>query len=199
MHYVYMYFALIESVCNNKNVLFSISLFLLITSLFIYRYLDGFILLFILINCVFLSLDSPSAESKANAQLQRAIAISEVFFTIVFGLEMCLKMCAYGVWRGPMAYLRDGWNVLDFVVVISGLINQVLPSGTELPGMSGLRTVRALRPLRTINRVPGLRVLVVTIINSIPQLNQAAILGLFIFLLFGIIGMQQWQGDMHGR
>lgn len=50
------------------------------------------------------------------------------------------------------SYLRDGWNVLDFIVVLSGII-EVLPG---VPRLSALRTLRVLRPLRSVNAIPSI-------------------------------------------
>ena len=39
-------------------------------------------------------------------------------FTGLFALEMLIKVLAFGlIIPSPTAYLRDPWNVLDFVVV----------------------------------------------------------------------------------
>jgi hypothetical protein len=37
---------------------------------------------------------------------------------------------------------------------------------------TALRSLRALRPLRTLSRVPGLQMLVTTIVTSVPKLGQ---------------------------
>ena len=35
---------------------------------------------------------------------------------------MCCKVVAFGLYSGPDAYLRNPWNVLDGVIVISGAL-----------------------------------------------------------------------------
>ena len=57
---------------------------------------------------------------------------------------MVFKVVGMGFFMGPGSYLRDYWNMLDFFVVVLGLLGY-------LPGVanfSGIRTVRVLRPLR---------------------------------------------------
>lgn len=49
--------------------------------------------------------------------------------------------------------MRAGWNVLDFTVVVLGIVD-MFSSGN----MTALRTIRVLRPLRTITRIRGMRV-----------------------------------------
>ena len=88
-------------------------------------------------------------------------------------------------------YLRDPWNVLDFVVVLAGAFPQV----------KALRTVRVLRPLRTLSRFPGMRALVAALLNSLRPLANVAILMLFFFFIFAILSVQLWgwNGALLGR
>jgi len=44
----------------------------------------------------------------------------EYVFVVIFTLEAIMKVVAYGLVFHPGAYLRNGWNVLDFVIVIVG-------------------------------------------------------------------------------
>ena len=89
--------------------------------------------------------------------------------------------------------LQDGWNVLDFVVVVVGLVG-ILPG---VPSLTSLRTFRVLRPLRTLSRLPGMRKLVGSLLQSIPGLFNVVVLLAFIFVIFGILGLQLWNGKLH--
>ena len=60
-------------------------------------------------------------------------------------------------------YLRDGWNVLDFAVVIVCLLPFLFGN------MSALRVFRLLRPLRFLSLLPGMRGLVSTLLDSLPD------------------------------
>ena len=78
------------------------------------------------------------------------------------------------------------WNYIDFVVVIAGFF-------TLIPGIgnaSALRIIRVLRPLRTLNRLKRLRVLVETLLKSMGQLFNVAVLILFLFTIYSIVGLQ---------
>ena len=44
----------------------------------------------------------------------------ELVFIVVFTLECVLKIIAYGFLFHPGAYLRNGWNILDFFIVVIG-------------------------------------------------------------------------------
>jgi len=41
----------------------------------------------------------------------------------IFTLEVILKIIAYGLCLHPNAYLRSGWNLLDFIIVVVGYEN----------------------------------------------------------------------------
>ena len=45
---------------------------------------------------------------------------AEYFFVTIFTIESILKIIAYGFLFHPGAYLRNPWNILDFVIVIIG-------------------------------------------------------------------------------
>ena len=62
-----------------------------------------------------------------------------------------------------------------------------------------MRAVRVLRPLRTVNRVPGMRVLVRSLLDALPAMGSVVVLTSFIFLVFGIIGVELFQGMLHDR
>lgn len=58
----------------------------------------------------FLHLFSPSQETVEYA------------FLIIFTIETFLKIIAYGLVMHQNSYVRNGWNLLDFVIVIVGWV-----------------------------------------------------------------------------
>mmetsp|Transcript_16780 Transcript_16780/g.11927 ORF Transcript_16780/g.11927 Transcript_16780/m.11927 type:complete len:153 (+) Transcript_16780:485-943(+) len=91
--------------------------------------------------------------------------------------------------------MRDGWNVLDFFVVILGWVSIYL----EGQNMSAIRVIRILRPLRTVNAMPGMSGLVKTLINSLPSMVDILILFVFTLFIFGTIGVQLFRGRLINR
>jgi hypothetical protein len=81
-------------------------------------------------------------------------SIIDYIITVFFIFECIVKVIAMGFVFGRGTYIKDGWNKLDFLVVINGLLFL-----TGLGDKQGaIRTVRLLRPLRSINKVEGLRI-----------------------------------------
>lgn len=46
-----------------------------------------------------------------------------MIFVVVFTLECGMKIIAYGFISHEGAYLTNGWNILDFVIVTIGLVH----------------------------------------------------------------------------
>ena len=82
------------------------------------------------------------------------LEIAGQVLTILFTVEMTLKILSQGLIFHRNAYLRDTWNWIDALVVITGIME--LASGDGLK-VRALRTLRVLRPLRTIKAFPKMR------------------------------------------
>jgi len=93
-------------------------------------------------------------------------------------------------------YCLNGWNQLDFIIVVVGLLEFVPSIGS---GSSALRALRVLRPLRAVNKLKSLRVIVTTLFNTLPDLAQVAVVLTFMFLIFGIMGLQLFNGVLRNR
>eukprot|EP00940_MAST-03C_sp_MAST-3C-sp2_P003643 g3643.t1 len=119
----------------------------------------------------------------------------DIVFTIIFTIEAVLKIIGMGFFLGKGSYLRDGWNVIDFTVVVAGLL-AFLPG---FPRISALRTIRVMRPLRSLSVMPSMRNLINTLIGSIPALANVLMLLGFVFLIFGILAIQLWAGIQTNR
>lgn len=77
------------------------------------------ILLTIFANCVALAVYTPfpySDSNQTNAYLEKI----EYIFLVIFTAECVMKVIAYGFAMHPGAYLRNGWNLLDFTIVVIG-------------------------------------------------------------------------------
>ena len=117
---------------------------------------------------------------------------------------MCLKILGMGFVFNPGAYLRDYFNILDFFIVMSAYLSMLQSSGdsgSEGGGLSlsSLRAFRVLRPLRAVNNIPGLRLIVQSIVSALPLLKDTIIVLLFFFLVFAIGGINLFMGMLRQR
>lgn len=102
-----------------------------------------------------------------------------------------------GFFMHKASYLRNGWNLLDFIVVISAIL-ELVPA-LQRSSLSAVRALRTIRPLRTINAIPSMKKLVKTLIISLPLLGNVVALLAFIILLFGILGLNVFCGNLYYR
>lgn len=164
-----------------------------------HKYFDYFIMLMIALNCIFLAMENPKYPNSAAAQ---AVKATNPIFVWIFGIEAFLKIWALGRFGDKNSYFNDYANCLDFFIVVIGyldLYGSQSGSDSELSGMSALRTFRVLRPLRTITRLQGLKIIMNALLASIPMLMNTLVVTLFLFLIFGIVGMQLWKGQLLQR
>ncbi|XP_066447066.1 voltage-dependent L-type calcium channel subunit alpha-1C isoform X5 [Eleutherodactylus coqui] len=166
------------------------------------------ILLTIFANCVALAVYIPFPEDDSNATNSNLERV-EYLFLIIFTVEAFLKVIAYGLLFHPNAYLRNGWNLLDFIIVVVGLFSAILEQATKADGGSALggkgagfdvkalRAFRVLRPLRLVSGVPSLQVVLNSIIKAMVPLLHIALLVLFVIIIYAIIGLELFMGKMH--
>ena len=70
--------------------------------------------------------------------------------TGAFCVEAIFKIIAFGFLFTKKSYLKDSWNILDFIIVISAIAGFVLPEGVNISAVKSLRILRILRPLKII-------------------------------------------------
>ena len=119
-------------------------------------------------------------------------------FTAFYTLEMVLKILGLGFVLNRGSYIRDPWNVLDFVIVVSSYLPLFIGSGSSI-NVSGLRSLRVLRPLKTVTAIRKLRALIITIFAAIPYLIEIAVVLIFVFLIFAIVGLQLYLGGLRSK
>ena len=98
----------------------------------------------------------------------------------IFIIEVVLKLAAVAPRFG--LYFGNGWNLFDFTVVVLSLI----PATGEFALVA--RLVRVLRVLRLVSAVPQLRLIVATLVRSIPSMGHVILLMSIIFYIYAVTG-----------
>jgi voltage-dependent calcium channel L type alpha-1D len=145
-------------------------------------------------NSICLALTDYSDEDNLTIWNQR-LGLADNIFTIYYIAEAVFKILAFGFIVHKRSYLRDPWNVIDFIVVVIGIISLV----PNFPNLKALRIFRVLRPLRSINAVPTMKRLVSTLLLSLPQMGYLVSFLLFFITVFAILGMQIFARDLYSR
>ncbi|XP_052737171.1 voltage-dependent calcium channel type A subunit alpha-1 [Bicyclus anynana] len=153
------------------------------------------VLLTIIANCVVLALEEhlPNGDKTILAQ---NLEKTEAYFLGIFCVEASLKILALGFVLHRGSYLRNIWNIMDFFVVVTGIITQ-LPIAPADVDFRTLRAIRVLRPLKLVSGVPSLQVVLKSIIKAMAPLLQIGLLVLFAIVIFAIIGLEFYSGALH--
>jgi hypothetical protein len=114
-------------------------------------------------------------------------------FTVLFLLEMLVKLVALGVIMDDGSYLRDNWNRLDFFIVNASIIELIFKD-FDLPIIKIFRMLRTLRPLRFISHNVAMRLIVGALIESVGSIFNVVNVVAVMFLIFAIVGVSFFGG-----
>lgn len=126
----------------------------------------------ILINAVILGIETVSTLSQETRHL---LHVLDTICLSIFVVEIALKFYGQG-WR----FLRDPWNVFDFIVVAIALV-------PATDSFAVLRALRVLRVLRLISVVPALRRVVDALVRAMPGIASIAVLLVILFYVGAVM------------
>jgi voltage-gated sodium channel len=143
------------------------------------RIFETLIMTLIVANAVLLGMEtSPQIMARCGSGL----FLLNTLFQGVFVVEIAIRLAA--CWPRPLAFFRNGWNVFDFIVV----------AGSLMPGSGASTTIgrllRLLRVTRLVSLSPGLRLIVTTMLTSIPSMGHVVALLSLLVYIYAILGYQ---------
>ncbi len=118
--------------------------------------------------------------SIITPSLESAFQLGHTIILGLFIIEAIIKIIALS--PRPWQYFKDGWNIFDFSLIVLSL----LPISSEF-AMLG-RVFRLLRVLRLVNALPELRLIVETLLRSIPSMFHITILMSLLFFIYAVLG-----------
>lgn len=131
----------------------------------------------IVLNAVVLGLETyPTVAATWGDAL---LVLNEICFA-VFVVELVLRFASYG--RHPRDFFRSGWNVFDLVIIGAVFI----PGVREQAQL--LRLLRLARIVRLVRYLPDARVLLLTVVKSIPSLFSMVVLTILLLFVYGMVG-----------
>jgi len=164
-------------------------------SILMHPWFDWIILFFILLTTVCLAMESPLNDS--DSQVAKTLKIIDYFMTGIFSLEMIIKIIAMGfAFNGAGSYLRDAWCVLDFVVVIISVFS-ITMGDSSFSYLKVIRMLRILKPLKMISRMRSLKLAIISLTNSIPDIFNLLVIIAFFILLLAILGTTLLKGKFY--
>uniref|UniRef100_A0A8C1PS59 Voltage-dependent N-type calcium channel subunit alpha n=1 Tax=Cyprinus carpio TaxID=7962 RepID=A0A8C1PS59_CYPCA len=141
------------------------------------------IMIMIALNTVVLMMKFHGAPDFYEAMLKYL----NIVFTALFSMECILKIIAFG----PLNYLKDAWNVFDFVTVLGSITDIIVTEiNDRLLNLSFLRLFRAARLVKLLRQGYTIRILLWTFVQSFKALPYVCLLIAMLFFIYAIIGMQ---------
>nr|XP_033960159.1 voltage-dependent R-type calcium channel subunit alpha-1E-like isoform X1 [Pseudochaenichthys georgianus] len=147
-------------------------------------------------NCVVLALEQHLPGDDKTPMAKR-LEKTEPYFIGIFCFEAGIKLLALGFVFHKGSYLRNGWNVMDFIVVLSGIMATAGAHMNIPVDLRTLRAVRVLRPLKLVSGIPSLQIVLKSIMKAMIPLLQIGLLLFFAILMFAIIGLEFYSGKLN--
>jgi hypothetical protein len=139
-------------------------------------------------------IEDPNYRSSTTG---RAIDMINMNVSILFMIDVSVRIVARGFWIGKRAYMRDAFNRLDFSLSIIGLVDVF--SDSTIPGMNAVKSVRALKVLKAINRFENLKAFIKLIFLTHGKLRDAMFVVVFLIFIFAIISVQLFRGVLNQK
>jgi voltage-gated sodium channel len=141
------------------------------------RWFQNAVLGLIIVNALVMGLETWPALAARWAGLFRAMngAVQGAFL-----VEITLRLVAHG--SRPHRFFQNGWNVFDFTVVALSLLPAAGPFATVA------RLARILRVGRLVSGMPDLRLIIGTMLKSIPSMGHVVMLLSLLIYVYGVTG-----------
>lgn len=158
------------------------------------KWFANIILVLIILSTITLALETPLDDPKGEKL--RVLGHIDFFMTLAFTFEALVKIIAAGfLFAGKTSYIREPWNILDFLIVVAALLGIFAGDAIDLSFLKALRILKILRPLRIIARNKGLKVAIMSLGGSIPAILSLQIIVLFFVFLFAILQTTIFSGQ----
>uniref|UniRef100_A0A3B4YXR0 Voltage-dependent T-type calcium channel subunit alpha-1I-like n=1 Tax=Stegastes partitus TaxID=144197 RepID=A0A3B4YXR0_9TELE len=162
---------------------------LMIHTLCTNHYLDLIITFIICINVITMSLEHYNQPHS----LDLALKYCNYFFTSTFVLESILKLIAFGFRR----FFKDRWNQLDLAIVllsVMGITLEEIEISAALPInptiIRIMRVLRIARVLKLLKMATGMRALLDTVVQALPQVGNLGLLFMLLFFIYAALGVE---------
>lgn len=136
------------------------------------------ILLLILFNAALLGVET---DPDLKEQYGGTIHVLEGAVLAIFIAELVIRIGACG--PRYATFFKDGWNIFDFAVVVVSLLPAIGPLGAIA------RMARVLRVVRLLEYSKQLRLIVDTLLRSIPSMGHVVMLLAILLYVFAILGI----------
>ena len=125
-------------------------------------------------------------SATLTARFGSIIVAVEMLIQAIFVAEIAIRVLA--CWPRPATFFRNGWNVFDFTVVSASL----LPQAGAFAMVA--RLARLMRVTRLVSAFPELRLIIGTMVRSIPSMGHVIVLLSLLLYVYAVIGFHFFRG-----
>ena len=136
-----------------------------------------FILGVIVVGAIIIGVETSATITARHGDVLVAM---EIVIQTIFVAEIAIRMLAY--WPHPSAFFRNGWNIFDFAVVATSLLPQIGAFAMVA------RLARLLRVTRLVSVFPELRLIIGTMLRSIPSMGHVIVLLSLLLYVYAVLG-----------
>jgi voltage-gated sodium channel len=119
-------------------------------------------------------------SATLTARYRTVFFALEVLIQTIFVAEIAIRLLA--CWPRPLAFFANGWNVFDFIVVAASLLPQAGPFAMVA------RLARLMRITRLVSAFPELRLIIGTMVRSIPSMGHVIVLLALLLYVYAVLG-----------
>ena len=125
-------------------------------------------------------------------EFQLGLKIMNYIFTAVFVAEAVIKVIAFG----PRRYIRERWNQIDLVIVILSIVGialedvdtKLIPINPTIVRVA--RVFRIARVFKLLKMAKGIRELLDTVSEALPQVGNLSLLFFLLFFIYASLGVE---------
>ncbi len=137
----------------------------------------------IVINSILIGLETSPVVMIHYGEI---IDLIDLIILVLFSIEIILKVFVYKI-----GFFKDPWNVFDFLVIAISLV----PAAGSFSVFRALRIVRTLRLLKSI---PKLRLIIESLVKSLPSIGWIIVLLTIVFYVYSVIGVNLF-GELYPK
>ena len=137
-------------------------------------FFQNFIVTVIILNSVLIGAETSPAVMDSIGPY---IDFFDLVILVLFTIEIILKIFVY-----RLSFFKNSWNLFDFGIVAISIV----PAAGSFAVFRALRIIRTLRLLKSI---PGLRLIIESLLKSIPSIGWITVLLAIVYYTFSVIGV----------
>ncbi|ORC93271.1 putative calcium channel protein [Trypanosoma theileri] len=122
---------------------------------------------------------------------------ADVFYTVIYGIELVMRLFASGFILHQRAFFRSPWHWLDTAVFVLMVMN--CTGWKYLWNFTAFRLIRVIKACTYIPMPVRMKLLAKSLLRSTNKLIQVSLILIYALFFFALIGLQLFRGALHHR